>query len=263
MKKNLIPSIIIVSIFILLTNSCRQETETQKTTTTVNLTAKNLTTKEYQKKLPFKTDTTLIKIIQKTFLSNTDLSYFETKYGKLYWDYAISLENKEHHSVIIPILKENNVVSTMHAILKDNKIFFIERKDKKLISFLEKLIFYNITSFKESGNLAGENSRIIAINCKTMTFTVGCPPGYGDCQDISYSMTSCDYINDGTGFPGSGNPDQMEICHPEICGDGGGGFDPEFESLLTPPPPKNPIADIKKFLSCLNINQSATLTVYA
>lgn len=46
----------------------------------------------------------------------------------------------------------------------------------------------------------------------------------------------------------------------DACG-GSGGY--ESENLVMPPPPKLPISDIKKFLSCLNTAASANLTVYA
>ncbi|OCK53181.1 hypothetical protein BA768_01100 [Chryseobacterium sp. CBo1] len=50
------------------------------------------------------------------------------------------------------------------------------------------------------------------------------------------------------------------------CGGGGGGgggiSTPPVSTSQPPPPPKTPV-DIKKFLSCLNINQPANLKVYA
>lgn len=48
------------------------------------------------------------------------------------------------------------------------------------------------------------------------------------------------------------------------CGGGGGGgiTAPPASTPPPPPPPKTPV-DIKKFLSCLNINQSANLKIYA
>jgi len=261
-RKILNLTILISLLSALFLNSCRQEIESSKVHNAENLSAKNLTAKVYQKRSPFKADTILIKIMQKTFLNHADISHFEKKYGKLYWDYAISLENDEHHSVLIPIIKENVVISTMHAVLKNNKVFFNEKKDKKLIMFFDKLVFSKITTFQETNNNSNQNSKIIATNCKTMTFTVGCPPGYSDCQDISYSVTSCDYMDDGTGFPSSGNPYQMEICPESACGGGGGsGYNPEFDMPYVLGPEVK-ITDIKSFLKCINASLGAKLTVY-
>lgn len=263
MKKNLsLISFLIVVCLLSIINSCREDSETlQKKSVYSEI---EISSKKYQKKTPFKEDTILIKIAQETFVKHADISYFEDKYGKLYWDYAISLENNEHHSIIIPIIKNNRVVTSMQAVLKNNEFYFLEKKDEKLMAFLHNLIFSRISKFTETNSFLNQDSKIIATNCKTTTLTVGCPPGYSDCQDISYSITSCNYMDDGTGFSGSGNPDQMEICHPEVCGGGGGSYNPELEPILVPPPPPHtPIPDMKKYLSCLNINQSANLKVYA
>lgn len=46
-------------------------------------------------------------------------------------------------------------------------------------------------------------------------------------------------------------------------GGGGGGNNGDNSGLTMPPPPKIPIADMQKFLSCFNIQQSANLTIYA
>jgi hypothetical protein len=254
MKKNLNPTILVLVFFLSLIFSCREDTESLQIKTQSS-DISNISSKEYIKMSPFKEDTILIKIAQETFLKHADISYFEKKYGELYWDYAISLENSDHHSIIIPVIKNNKVVTSMQAILKNNNFYFLEKTDGKLITFLHNLIFSKISKFNETNSIIKQDSKIIATSCKTTTLTVGCPTGYSDCQDISYSITSCDYMDDGTGFSGSGNPDQMEICHPEVCGGGGGSYNPELEPILVPPiPPHTPIPDMKKYLSCLKIS---------
>ncbi|WP_407489146.1 hypothetical protein [Elizabethkingia anophelis] len=46
-------------------------------------------------------------------------------------------------------------------------------------------------------------------------------------------------------------------------GSGGGGSDTPPADMVMPPPPKKPILDIKKFLSCFDQSKSANLIVYA
>ncbi|UHO36794.1 hypothetical protein H5J24_13280 [Chryseobacterium capnotolerans] len=65
--------------------------------------------------------------------------------------------------------------------------------------------------------------------------------------------------------PKSGCTGLNNCIKPDIGGGSGGagsGYDP-YAGLILPPPPKVTIKDIKDFLSCLNITQSANLTVYA
>ncbi|MGG7553241.1 hypothetical protein ACQ7CX_21795 [Chryseobacterium arthrosphaerae] len=69
----------------------------------------------------------------------------------------------------------------------------------------------------------------------------------------------------GTGITGPGQCEMYGQCNNPGGGSGssGGSGGGGVSVLPLPPPPDIPIDDIKKFLSCLNINQSANLTVYA
>lgn len=80
----------------------------------------------------------------------------------------------------------------------------------------------------------------------------------------NYYLAPTEPFNPGFPLPPSGGCGVYNNCGGSGGGGGGGSsIPPPTNTITPPPPPEKPIADIKKFLSCLNINQSANLKVYA
>lgn len=192
-------------------------------------------TSDYTSKSPWKEDEVYIKNVKLIFEKYADLGYFENKYGQVYWNYAMSFGKFDETFLIVPIVKNNEVVTTMKVLHEKGRVFIYEEKDYDIIAFFDSLLNLNLLSFyeKKVGTANGINNKL-AFSCTYRTITVGCFENQSDCIPISRMVSSCSWIEDGDN---GGRTDQMEIAY-----DGGGGGD---IGLLYPNDITDPCESIK------------------
>lgn len=207
---------------------------------------------EYTNKSLWKEDEVFIKNVKKIYDENANEVKMESRYGKIYWDYATSMNTYDETYMIAPILKDNKVVSYVEAKRIGSRVYFGFIEDDK-----ETNDFFNTLVFTEKENLSvvepsqhgGNNNEISAsiqsvttrvLQCKTVTKTliVGYVEGGGPDQggEISetYTETICKFVD---------GPAEQDTCLTDYdangnCngggGDGGGGYSypsPEEEEL--------------------------------
>jgi hypothetical protein len=220
MKENVIFRLMLLLALNLLFNSCRNEDLSHESKSLeYSMSSKN----DYHKLSPWDEDEAFIKTAQKIFLNNVDYKYFSTKYGEVNWNYAMSFGNFDSSYLVVPIIKNNSTVHVMKVIRKDNKIFFYEKQDRTFIEFFNNIILNKNFNIKEEIIYKNsESSKALIFKCVYRTITVGCPPGYSNCEPVSNMVSECNWQEEG----GVGNPTQMEFCNPLECdGGGSGGFD--------------------------------------
>lgn len=103
MKRNFI-SKVLFSVFISLTlSSCNNDVSNIDEISTVK--SYKEFKNSYKRLSPWNEDEVFIKKVQKVFLTNTKLDYFEERYGIPNWDYAMSFSNFDESYLVVPILK--------------------------------------------------------------------------------------------------------------------------------------------------------------
>ncbi|QQQ28359.1 hypothetical protein [Chryseobacterium indoltheticum] len=187
---------------------------------------------EILSKSPWKEDQVYIRKVQKIFLQNANLQYFERKYGTVHWDYAMSFGQFDESYLVVPILKGNTVVTAMKVYRIDDRVYFREKNDPEFISFFTDIIFKEISGIDEKvvNSPTSAASKTIEYKCTYRTITVGCFESQSNCEPLSSTVSECKWRETGGGSA------QMEICNPLECENGGGGADPGF---LYPDPPQD------------------------
>lgn len=136
--------------------------------------------------------------------------------------------------------------------MQNNKITYNQMQD----NFPNKIaVFDKDNKIVSSFNLDGENY----ISGKIMNAPVICTYigwWYDDGTFEPIMLLGC------SGGDGDISPTYGDGVGGHGGGGGSGGNNGDNSGLTMPPPPKTPIADIKKFLSCLNITQPATLNIF-
>jgi len=188
---------------------------------------------EVASKSPWKEDQVYIKKVQKVFLQNANVQYFERKYGTVHWDYAMSFGQFDESYLVVPILKGNTVVTAMKVYRIDDRVYFREKNDPEFISFFTDIMFKEISGIDEKVvySPTSSASKAIEYKCTYRTFTVGCFESEPNCDPISRTIRECNWVDTGD----STGPPRMELCDPLLCGDGGGP-DP---GILYPEPPED------------------------
>ncbi|HCZ8396917.1 MULTISPECIES: hypothetical protein [Elizabethkingia] len=235
----------------------------------------DVTTKAYVKLSPWNENEAFIKNVRSSFIKNIDLEKFKNEYGSVFWDYTISFPNVQEAGLAIPVVKNNDVVAVLKATFKDNRINLKWVNDEDPKEFFRSLIFKDKSrqsyaqgigkSIRNGLSASIDQVAVMEYKCIYKTISIGCPNDQTDCPPMSRTVSECSWIE-------TGGQDFESIAPPDGGGGGGGGGDggadeslfPDKPSdMFMPPPPKKPILDIKKFLSCFDQSKSANLTVYA
>lgn len=222
--------------------ACRTEDSLMNTNDVVQ-------TQEYTNKSLWKEDEVFIKNIKKVYDKNADETRIQSRYGKIFWDYATSMNTFDESYLIAPIIKEAKVISYVEVKKMGNKVFFnFIENDDEVNDFFNTLIFTK----KEDLSLAESPSNYSAndisnsiestrvLECKTVTTTLivgyveGGGPDQGDPIESTKTRTICKFV-DGPALEDVciGEYDAQGNCTGTGSGDGGGGYNynPEQEEL--------------------------------
>lgn len=242
MMKNNFKSAWLFLVFLALI-SCRTEETilTQNTLTPIQ-------NKKYSNKSLWKEDEVFIKNVIKIYEKNADENKMQARYGKIYWDYATSLNTFDESYLIAPILKDDKVSSYVEVRRIGNRVFFgFTEDDKKTNDFFSTLIFTERENLKavenpttnENENIKTENGisystqsvTIRTLQCKTVTKTLvvgyveGGGPNQGGEISETYTQTVCKFVD--TAVPQDtciGEVDAQGNCSGGGGNGGGGGY---------------------------------------
>lgn len=196
---------------------------------------------EYTNKTLWKEDEAFIKTVKKVYDENADENRMKNRYGKIYWDYATSMNTYDESYLIAPILKSNKVVAYVEARRIEDRVFFaFTENDVKTNDFFNSLIFTKRENLKTNENHTdNENPNEISnsiqssgrtLECKTVTKTLivgyleGGGPNQGGAISETYTQTVCKFVD---------SPVPVDTCLTDYdangnCngggGNGGGGY---------------------------------------
>jgi len=245
MTKKLLISCLQASLFSLIfLFSCRSEDDA------LSVLKQERLTQEYNNKSFWKEDEVFIQNVQKIFNENLDNSYFSNKYGKVYWNYAMTFDKFDESFLEVPIIKNNKVEHIMFVNRIDNKIYFHKKTDDDSSrKFFQTLVFKDRESLKPS--VQNTNSPVargtICITREitwTWTDEVTGEVLYTD----SYSTTTClqtDVQIPSTCLDPSGDCSGT-IGSPNAGGGGGGGYTYPTDEQPTEPQPCEKIKAVGK-----------------
>ncbi|WP_407476446.1 hypothetical protein [Elizabethkingia anophelis] len=176
--------------------------------------------------------------------------------------------------VVFPMVKKNKVIGLITATLTQNDTYV------KYDTYWEEDEWYikNVNAFEEALDRFHKKIRPLALNASIQPMAAGGAGCYWNgveyvgCGIEGVTVNGRPKPKPGGGLPpgaGGENPEPGSGggCGPhEDCGaptdDGGGGPSPAPEAIASLPP-KKPIKDMKKFLSCLDLTKPATLKIFA
>lgn len=104
---------------------------------------------EYQSKSPWREDEKYIKNVKAVFDEYGDKNYFNSNFGSIYWDYAVTMGTRESF-LEAPVIK-NNKVSFILLVYKDgDRVFFKRKEDEEAKKFFTFLVFHDRAKLKET-----------------------------------------------------------------------------------------------------------------
>lgn len=189
----------------------------------------------YTNKSLWKEDEVFIKNVKKIYDENAHENRMQAEYGKIFWNYATTLNTDNESYLMAPILKENEVVAYVEAKRLGNKVFFeFTKNDKKTNDFFKTIIFTDRKKLAPAENpqnndpnevsYATQAVTIRVLECKTVTrtFDVGEVAGGGPNQPpmtSTQTYTVCKFVD--AMLP-------VDTCIGEVdsqgnCSGGGGG----------------------------------------
>lgn len=154
---------------------------------------------EYTNKSLSKEDEVFTKNVKKIYEKNADENRMQSQYGKIFWDYASTMNTFNESYLLAPILKDNKVVSYVEVKKNKGRVFFdITENDKNVNDFFNTLIFTekeklsvaetppNTTNIGISNSIESAGTLI----CKTVTKTIIVGYVEGGGPDQGGEMTS-------------------------------------------------------------------------
>lgn len=195
--------------------------------------AENAATVEYHSKSLWKEDEKYIKNIIKIYSEHE--SEIKRVNGVPLWDYAMSMGKYDETFMVVPIVENNKVVSTLSCARFDKKVYFKYENSEKNNEFFNSIIFGKYTQVKpaqksENDNTSSQKGSI----CVTQSVSLWYPnsetdPNSGGHWETNY-YTNCysylDYSDPSWESGGSGGFD--------YGGGGGSTTDPNNPQNLTP-----------------------------
>lgn len=240
MRKKIILRLLLVTAFMALLWSCRSEDLLQEENPAGSST--NLSSAKYASKSLWKEDELYIGKVQEVFLKHANLERFNTTYGELSWNYAMSFGQFGEKYLLVPIVKDNKVTLMMEAVRIGSKVYFYEKRDEDLLTFFQHVMYSKIIGYRED---IGETAAKAKYVCSTRTIIIGCLNGATDCEPVSYSSMVCEWKESGGGTP----PKTLDpLGDPFIGGGGDGGWDYPDPPEETP---KDPCESTKSILTYL------------
>lgn len=151
----------------------------------------------------------------KIYDKNADENKMQARYGKVYWNFATSLNTFDESYLIAPILKDDKVSSYVEVRRIGNRVFFgFTEDDKKTNDFFSTLIFTekgNLKAVENPTTNENQNSNDISystqsvtirtLQCKTVTKTLvvgyveGGGPNQGGEITETYTQTVCKFVD--------------------------------------------------------------------
>lgn len=195
--------------------------------------AENAATVEYHSKSLWKEDEKYIKNIIKIYSEHE--SEIKRINGVPLWDYAMSMGKYDETFMVVPIVENNKVISTLSCARFDKKVYFKYENSEKNNEFFNSIIFGKYTQVKpaqksENDNTSSQKGSI----CVTQSVSLWYPnsetdPNSGGHWETNY-YTNCysylDYSDPSWESGGSGGFD--------YGGGGGSTTDPNNPNNLTP-----------------------------
>ncbi|QWT85196.1 hypothetical protein KBP46_17200 [Chryseobacterium sp. PCH239] len=168
-----------------------------------------------------------------------NMEHVKSRYGDLYWDYAMTFGQFGESYLLVPVVKDNRVVLLMEAVREGNKVYFFEKEDKGKIDFFQAVIFSKITDYGEKTDSQNSTSsrNTPVFQCNTRWITIGCTDKEPNCIPYTTSETICKWI------PGT-TPKTFDPIGMDDGGGGGNGY--EYQD---PPEEKNPCEKMKSILT--------------
>ncbi len=247
MKKNVILRLCLLMAVALSLSSCVRD-EILSSGKNSKPSTENLTAAKFGSKSFWKEDEKYISKVQQVFLKHANMQHVQERYGELYWDYAMTFGQFNETYLIVPVIKNNKVVTLMEAIRIKDKLHLYEKEDKELMDFFYHVIYSRIISTGE--NISSNKNPLakgVTYVCTTRTLEVGCFDGEPNCEPMFTTTTVCKW----TTLP------QKSFDPIGLDGGGGGGNGGDNNTYDYPdPPPQTPcekIAEIGKNLNTNNI----------
>jgi hypothetical protein len=195
----------------------------------------------------WKEDEVYIHKVQQVFMKVANAEHVKSRYGELYWDYAMTFGQFGEKYLLVPVVKNNRVALLMEAVREGNKVYFFEKDDKRMADFFHAVIFSNITdSGEKTEPQTGVSSRNTStFVCSTRWITIGCTNNEPNCTPYTTSETVCKWTPGTT--PKTFDPIGMD--------DGGGGGGYEYPD---PPETEDPCSKLKAQTSNLIFKNNIT-----
>ncbi|EQB90972.1 hypothetical protein C874_14775 [Elizabethkingia anophelis 502] len=255
----------------LLFNGCRTNDEAIKN-------ERQIQGAEYSSKTLWNEDEKYIKNVIKIYdqYKETVIKSTQIK-GEPFWDYAMTMGQFNESYLEVPVVNQEKVVQILRVIRKGSQVYFGSNSEEKAsLDFFQQLIFGKYTKIKAEEerkgkvNSGGGATAYGEVVCTTRKISMwypdnnNNPDGSGHWE--SKYETKCEWVE-------KEKVDTIDPCVGPECVGGGGlpeGGNPGFPypdtpptDMVMPPPPKNPINDLKKYLECLDSRQPANIKVFA
>ncbi len=235
MKKNVILRLCLLMTVALSLSSCVRD-EILSSGKNGKPSTENLTAAKFSSKSFWKEDEKYISKVQQVFLKHANMEHVQARYGELYWDYAMTFGQFNETYLVVPVIKNNKVVTLMEAIRIKDKLHLYEKEDKELMDFFYHVIYSRIVSTGE--NISSNKNPLakgVTYVCTTRTLEVGCFDGEPNCEPMFTTTTVCKW----TTLP------QKSFDPIGLDGGGGGGSGGDNNTYDYPdPPPQTPCENI-------------------
>lgn len=196
-------------------------------------TATDSSSTEYHSKSFWKEDEKYIKNIIRIYAEHE----FEIKRmsGVPQWEYAMSMGKYDETFMIVPIVKNNKVVSTLSCARFDKKVYFKYDNTPENIVFFDRMLFGKYTRYKTESSKGNTTSAQKGSVCVSGSYSVWFPDNendyWGNGHWESYYYLNCYSYQDYS------NPDFNEGGSSggfDYGGGSGGSTDPNNPENLTP-----------------------------
>lgn len=177
---------------------------------------------EYTNKSLWKEDEEFIKNVKAIYDKNANQEYVQKNFGQIYWDYAMSFKRSNSSFLNIPIVKNGKVVKNLITVLKDNRVYFIFKEDKKINTFFQDIIFSDRERIKPNETASSISSKLLP--CRSITIIIGyVEGGSGEGNEIPITRTDWYCPEDEEPLDQSTCLDPSGDCSTTSDSSGGGG----------------------------------------
>lgn len=221
--------------------------------------SETLNAARFSSKSLWEEDEKYISKVKEVYAKNADENYIQQKYGTIFWDYSITMNQFDESYLMVPVLKNNKVVHILEVFREKNRVYFqFSADDLKSNEFFQTLIFdRGKIKAAESSNANDTFAKTGTINvsvCKKYTIIVGYVEGAsGEQYPIENTKTICKFVE--MALPASQCLGLEDPATGECMGGGTGTGNLGFE-YPEPPEDEDPCEKIKEVVNKPTIQDS-------